>query len=99
VLRRREKPITTRQLEKLVNRRSLAKIGRSIYPHQARHAFATHLIEGGADLQSVSQMAGHVNLDTTSRYIRVSQNLKRSAARRSTLWGRSEKSAAILYVR
>jgi site-specific recombinase XerD len=36
-----------------------------------RHCFATHLLEGGANLVAISRMMGHSNLDTTGRYIRV----------------------------
>jgi integrase/recombinase XerD len=40
-------------------------------PHTLRHCFATHLLEGGANLVAISRMMGHSNLDTTGRYIRV----------------------------
>lgn len=58
-----------RALARLMN---LAGIPKSISAHKLRHAFATHLLDGGADLRSIQKLLGHQQLETASIYTRVS---------------------------
>jgi len=57
----------------------LAGIEKSISPHTFRHSFATHLIEGGADLRAVQEMLGHTSITTTEIYTHLDTDYIRSA--------------------
>ncbi|GAG92459.1 unnamed protein product [marine sediment metagenome] len=63
-----------RILEKYAN---IAGIGRRVHPHMLRHTFATHLLDGGADLRVVQELLGHASLSSTQIYTHVTQSQAR----------------------
>lgn len=81
-LNRRGNPLTRMTIWNLVRKAALdAGISRNVSPHTLRHTFATHLLEGGADLAAVQELLGHADISTTQIYTHVDREYLREVHR------------------
>ena len=79
-LNRRGKQLTRVMIFTIIKKLTeKAGITKTVSPHTFRHSFATHLVEGGADLRAIQEMLGHESITTTEIYTHLDREYLRQA--------------------
>ncbi|MBR4230982.1 MAG: tyrosine recombinase XerC [Bacilli bacterium] len=75
ILNNKGNKITVRGIEKIIEKLAVsAAVKNNVTPHTFRHTFATHLLNGGADIKSVQELLGHSSLNTTEVYTHITSD-------------------------
>jgi len=72
--------LTSQAIYNMLRKRAEEAGVKSFSPHDLRRSFISHLLDKGADIATISKMAGHANVQTTARYDRRPEEAKRKAA-------------------
>lgn len=90
-LNRDGRRMSTRSMYRVVQNTGLKAGVSRVHPHALRHSYATHLLDGGADLRGIQELLGHSSLSTTQRYTHVSTAALQAVYREAHPHGRRKK--------